>query len=145
MGKVLKCNIEDSFFRKTKIECLGFWVTCDGRKPINRKIEAITNMAQPNSWKEVRNFIGVINYYRNIWTRRSHTLAPLTKLTSVERNFEWKKFKQDAFDGINLIVDRDTLSTYPDFNETFKIHTDASAFQLGAVISQKGKTIAFYS
>ena len=39
----------------------------------------------------------------------------------------------------------DTLSTYPDFNETFKIHTDASAFQLGAVISQKGKTIAFYS
>ena len=36
------------------------------------------------------------------------------------------------------------LSTYPDFNETFKIHTDASAFQLGAVIIQKGKPIAFY-
>ena len=34
--------------------------------------------------------------------------------------------------------------TYPDFNETFKIHTDASAFQLGAVIIQKGKPIAFY-
>ena len=31
-----------------------------------------------------------------------------------------------------------TLLTYPDFNETFKIHTNASAFQLGAVISQKG-------
>ena len=39
---------------------------------------------------------------------------------------------------------RDTLLTYPDFNETFKIHTDASAFQLGAVISQKGKPIDFY-
>ena len=34
--------------------------------------------------------------------------------------------------------DHDTLLTYPGFNETFKIHTDASAFQLGAVISQKG-------
>ena len=40
---------------------------------------------------------------------------------------------------------RDTLLTYPDFNQTFKIHTDASAFQLVAVIIQKGKTIAFYS
>ena len=35
--------------------------------------------------------------------------------------------------------------TYPNFNETFKIHTNASAFQLGAVISHKGKHIDFYS
>ena len=42
------------------------------------------------------------------------------------------------------IVDRDTLLTYPDFNETFKARTNASAFQLGAVIRQKGKHIYFY-
>ena len=39
---------------------------------------------------------------------------------------------------------RDNLLTYPDFNETFKINTDTSAFQLGAVIKQKDKPIAFY-
>ena len=39
---------------------------------------------------------------------------------------------------------RDTLSTYPGFNETFKIHNDSSTFQLGEVISQKGKPIALY-
>ena len=49
--------------------------------------------------------------------------------------------KQDAFDKIKRIVAPDTLSTYPDLNETFKIHTDASTFQLGAVINQKGKPI----
>ena len=53
--------------------------------------------------------------------------------------------KQDAFDRIKRIVDRDTLITYPGFNETFKIHTNASAFQLGSVISHKGKPIYFYS
>jgi RNase H-like domain found in reverse transcriptase len=37
------------------------------------------------------------------------------------------------------------MLAYPDFNEPFKIHTDASHYQLGAVISQKGKPIAFYS
>ena len=39
----------------------------------------------------------------------------------------------------------DNLLPYPDFSETLKIHNDASAFQLGAVIIQKGKPIAFYS
>ena len=47
--KGLKCNIEESFFRKTKLEYLGFWVTRNGIKPINRKIEARTNMKPPTS------------------------------------------------------------------------------------------------
>ena len=53
--------------------------------------------------------------------------------------------EQYDFDKIQRIVARDTLLTYTDSNETFKINTDASAFQLGAVIIQKGKPIAFYS
>ena len=53
--------------------------------------------------------------------------------------------KQDAFKKIKRIVARDTLLTYPDFNGIFKIHTDASAFRLGAVIFQKGKPIDLFS
>jgi hypothetical protein len=34
---------------------------------------------------------------------------------------------------------------YPDFNKPFHIHTDASHYQLGAVISQDNHPIAFYS
>ena len=40
---------------------------------------------------------------------------------------------------------RDDLLTYIYFKETFKIHTNASDFKLGTVISQKGKLIAFYT
>jgi RNase H-like domain found in reverse transcriptase len=43
------------------------------------------------------------------------------------------------------IIAREVMLAYPDFNELFKIHTDASHYQLGAVISQKGKPIAFCS
>ena len=144
-GKILKCNIEKSFFGKTEMEYLSFWLTHDGVKPINRNIESITNMEPSTSRKEVRKFIGVINYYRDVRPRRSHKLAPLTKLTSIKINSKWTEVEQDAFDEINQIVACDTLSTYLDFNETFKIHTNASVFQSGAVISQKGKTIALYS
>ena len=69
--------------------------------------------------------------------RRSHTLSPLTILTSIKRIFKWTKVEKYDFDKIKRIVDRKNLLTYQDFNETFKIHTSASAFQLGEVISQK--------
>ena len=59
--------------------------------------------------------------------------------------FKWNKIKQDAFDEIKRIVDRNNLSTHPDFIEEFKTHTDARYFQFGAVIIQKGKLLAFYS
>ena len=52
--KGLTFNIEKSLFRQTEMEYFGFGVTRDGVKPINRKIEAITNMKPPNSLKEVQ-------------------------------------------------------------------------------------------
>ena len=53
-------------------------------------------------------------------------------------------FEEGSFEKIKQIVAHDTLLNYPNFNEKIKIHANASAFQLGAVISQKGKPIAFY-
>ena len=44
-----------------------------------------------------------------------------------------------------IVSSRETLLAYPNFSEPFEIHTDASHTQLGAVISQRGKPIAFYS
>ena len=86
--KCLKCNIEKLFFGQTEMEYLGLWVTRNGVKPINRKIESITKMKPPISWKEVRKFIGVKTYYRNMWSKRSHMLAFLTIFTSIKSKFE---------------------------------------------------------
>ena len=35
-GEGFKCNIEKSLFGQTEMEYLGFWVTCDGVKPVNK-------------------------------------------------------------------------------------------------------------
>ena len=43
------------------------------------------------------------------------------------------------------MIRREVLLAYPDFNAPFEIHNDASKLQIGAVISQDGKPIAFYS
>ena len=71
-------------------------------------------------------------------------LAPSTKITSNKIKYKWAKIEQDSFNEINRIVARNILLTYTDFNETFRIHTMDSNFQIGAVIIQKGKAIAFY-
>ena len=114
-------------------------------QPVSRKVEAIKNVAPPKTKKEPRRFIGIVNYYRNMWIRRSDVLAPLTALTSKTAKWQWTDVEQKAFDTTKHIIERETLLAYPDFNQPFIIHTDASHTQLGAVISQGNRPIAFYS
>ena len=103
------------------------------------------HMDRPRTPTALRSFVGCVNYYRDMWVRRSETLAPLTALTSKEVKWVWTDVHQKAFDKMKKIVAREVLLSYPNFNELFEIHTDASATQWGAVISPKGRPIAFYS
>ena len=66
-------------------------------------------------------------------------------MTSKQAKWNWSKECQKAFDTIKKLVSRETLLSYPSSNESFEIHSDASKLQLGSVISQQGKPIAFYS
>ena len=127
------------------MEYLGFGITRDGVKPININIEAITNMKPPNTHKKRRKFISVINYYRNMWPWRSHTLLPLTRLRFIKTEFKWAQVKQYALEEIKRIVACNTLSTYLGFNKYFNIHTNDRAIHYRVVVIQKGKPITFYS
>jgi len=80
-----------------------------------------------------------------MWIRRSDVLAPLTKLCSKNATFKWTKETECSFTTMKKILSRDVLLAYPDFNKPFVIHTDASKTQLGAVITQEGRPIAYYS
>ena len=51
-------------------------------------------MNPPTYRKQVQQFIGVVNYYRNMWPRRSHTLSPLTKITSKKGNLNGLKLNK---------------------------------------------------
>ena len=59
--------------------------------------------------------------------------------------YNWKYEHQKCFDAIKHMIGREVLLAYPDFNVPFEIHNDASKLQTGAIVSQKGNPIAFYS
>jgi RNase H-like domain found in reverse transcriptase len=80
-----------------------------------------------------------------MWVKRSHVLAPLATLTSNKKKWDWGPQQDIAFNMAKKIIAREVMLAYPDFNKPFEIHTDASHYQLGAVISHEGKPIAFYS
>ena len=52
---------------------------------------------------------------------------------------------QKAFDRIKATIAQDVVLAYPYFSKPFAIFTDASATQLGAVITQNNRLLAFFS
>ena len=141
----LKVNAKKSFFTRSELEYLGYWITRDGIQPVKEKVAAMMNIAEPKTRRELRGFIGVVNYYRDMWVRRSHVLAPLAHLTSNKVKWNWGPKQSAAFAMAKRIIAKETTLAYPDFDKPFVIHTDASHYQLGAAISQDNKPIVFHS
>jgi hypothetical protein len=72
-------------------------------------------------------------------------LAPLTGLVSPLVKYKWGEEKQKAFDEIKQKVSQETLLSFSDLEKESHVYTDASNTQLGAVIMQEVKRLAFYS
>ena len=99
----------------------------------------------PKTVRQLRTFLGMVNFYRDMWRRRSHILAPLTKLVGAnpKNKFQWGPEQQTAFDEIKKAMSNETLLSFPDFTKEFHVYADASDYQLGAVIMQEGRPLAF--
>ncbi len=140
-----RANVRKCFFAQDSLEYLGYQISRKGIQPQPKKVEAIMAIKEPKNVKQLRHFLGMVNYYRDMWQRRSHILAPLTKLVGKGVKFTWDKEQQKAFDEIKRVMSKETILAYPDFKKPFHIYTDASNTQLGAVIMQEDKPLAFYS
>jgi hypothetical protein len=154
----LKVNAAKSSFCAHEIEYLGYILTRDGIKPQQKKVQAILVLNLPNNVKELRHFLGMVQYYQDMWARRSEMLAPLTDLVgecriakttklnkTKKKPWRWDSIHQQAFDDIKAAIAKETVLAYPDFAKPFEIYTDTSSMQLGAVITQDNRPIVFFS
>jgi hypothetical protein len=87
----------------------------------------------------------MLNDYKAMIPCRSHLLTPLTALTKKNVKFEWTKEHQQAFDSLKNSLTSEVVLAYLDFSIPFEIYTNAFKYQIGSVITQKDKPLAFYS
>jgi hypothetical protein len=76
----LKVNAEKSTFCALEIEYLGYILARDGIKPQSNKVQAILAIQLLTNVKQLRHFLGMVQYYCDLWARQSKMLAPLTSL-----------------------------------------------------------------
>ncbi len=76
----LKGNAEILTFCTLEIEYLGYILTRDGIKPQSNKDKAILAIQLPTNVKQLRHFLGMVQYCCDLWARQSKILAPLTSL-----------------------------------------------------------------
>ena len=84
--KGFQANLRKTFFMQRELEYLGYLLTDEGVKPQEKKVEAMRRIKTPSNSKQLKRFLGMVNFYRDVWPNRSHILAPLSKLSSKTGN-----------------------------------------------------------
>ena len=125
-------------FAKREVQYLGHIVNAAGVKPNPAKTDAVASYPAPTTVKELRQFLGLANYYRRFVKNYSQIAEPLHQLIrKTSKGLYWTTACQNAFDELKHHLVSPPILTYPDFSQEFILHTDASGIALGAVLCQK--------
>ena len=99
-------------------------------------------MLPPEYPKEVKQFLGLIGYYRKFVPRFSDLGRPLNALRRKGVEFEWTPLRQEYFELLKASLMTEPILTYPDPNLQYVLFTDASKYAWACVLTQ-GKTHIF--
>ena len=133
----IKLKLKKCQFARRSIEYLGHHISETGIRPLNSNTMAIKMFPAPKSVKDVRSFVGKVNYYQRFIPNRAKLLEPLYRLTKKGVKFEWKEEQERAFNEVKKILMTDpVLRIFNPQRETI-LYTDASKIGIGAILKQK--------
>ena len=81
----LKVKPDKCKLTMSEVEYLGHCITREGVKLMSDKVQSILGMERPKCRKNIHKFMGLINFYRDMWKNRSHLLSPFAALTIKKR------------------------------------------------------------
>ena len=124
----LKINLPKSFFGAVEVAYLGFKLTPEGIKPGTDKLKAVALAPPPNDIHEVRQFLGLCNFFRGHVRNFAQVTAPLNELT--RKDCEWKKgplppAAAQAFQELKTILVSQPVVHYPQPELPYALITDA--------------------
>ena len=141
----LKLNPKKCVFATDNCDFLGMNLSSKGLTPCASHIEAIKSYPCPTSVKEVRVFLGLVNFFSNFIKEKATKTAPLTALTKKGASLTWTKHCQQCFETLRKDLSREPVLAFADFTERFYVFTDASqTISIGGTLAQKDPSTGNY-
>ncbi|GKA64569.1 putative reverse transcriptase domain-containing protein [Tanacetum coccineum] len=109
------------------------------------KIESIKDWASPKTPTEIRQFLGLVGYYRRFIEGFSKIAKSMMKLTQKGIKFDWGEKEENAFQLIKQKLCSAPILALLEGSEDFVVYCDASHKGLGDVLMQREKVIAYAS
>ena len=115
----------------------GYVVSADGVRCDPQQVEQIRNWPTPQTARQVRQFLGVVNYYRRFVPNYAAVAKPLHAVSRRRSNFEWTDECEQAFRTLRAIMAANPVLARPGTEELLTLDTDASPFTISGVLSQR--------
>lgn len=144
--KHLKLNGKKSTIGAPEIDYLGHRINANGIYPGQAKVDAVQTFHAPGTVTQIKQFLGIVNYYRQWIKSCAEIQAPLNNLTRKEIPFSWTPACEEAFRRLKAALTNDCVRSFPDPALMFHLDTDSSDFAIGAALSQEdGRVLSYFS
>ena len=141
-------------FGTKSLDFLGHHVNDQGIAPLEEKVTAVREYPRPNTLRQLRGFLGLVNFYRRFLPNCAKSLAPVTDLLRhhpkrSRKPLVWTPESEAAFVDIKNALANATLLTHPSSDLPTSLAVDASDTAVGGVLQQFSQgdwhPIAFFS
>lgn len=123
-----------------QLSFLGHVISASGVLPQPNKVEAVQGFPQPTAKRQLREFLGLVNFYRRFIPRCAQILQPLHDLLTTSRNgsdtLSWSQEAKEAFCEVKGALANAALLEYPRSGVPQSVMVDASDTAVGAVLQQ---------
>ena len=132
----LKLKLQKCSFFKKHIQYLGHLISDESIQPLPEKLESIVKMPVPQNAKQVKQFLGLVGYYRKFVPCFSDIARPLTQLTRKNEGFNWSSECDKCFHMLKDYLQEALILRYPDPTADYILYTDASKYTYAGVLTQ---------
>lgn len=150
----IKINAAKCVFGVPEISFLGHVINKSGFKPLHDRVEAILQFHKPTTVKELRQFLGMLNFYHSFLPKVAEAQIPLNIfLNGSDRKgkteINWTEESISAFNRCKEILATATLLHFPSPDAHLALVTDCSDFAMGGALHEitpeGAKPLGFFS